>query len=152
MGEPQYTPVDLTELGLDQILSDKFLICDGGIHRKHPKAPVTGGYMSFHFQYNGAVFRLIKHENGAKSSNDSEYLSLIYSIQGMVFNARYQSVFPGTIIFMDSKLVVNQVNGIWRVNAQHLIPHVLVCKRLIKDYQLELKWIPRKVVFEVLGH
>lgn len=134
------------------IAADKFLICDGGIHRKHPTAPVTGGYMSFHFQYNGAVFKMLKHENQAKTSNDSEYKALQYAIYSIVLHKEYSRVLEGTIVYMDSKLVVNQVNGVWRVNAEHLVPHVIHSKKLINDYNLELKWLPRSIVFDHLGH
>jgi len=44
----------------------------------------------------------------------------------------------------DSQLVVNQVNGAWRIKAAPLRPLVEEARRLLADLGGRLEWIPRE--------
>ena len=47
-------------------------------------------------------------------------------------------------IYTDSLLVVNQVSGNWKCQAEHLIPLRDKVRELLKNGGIELKWIPRE--------
>jgi len=50
----------------------------------------------------------------------------------------------GDEILTDSLLVVNQVNGKWRVKESHLKPLCAAAQHHLKDKSATLKWIPRE--------
>jgi ribonuclease HI len=46
----------------------------------------------------------------------------------------------------DSKLVVDQVNGLWKVNKDSLKPFNLEAKALLSKFQsVNVEWIPREM-------
>lgn len=77
---------------------------------------------------------------GQATSNTAEYEGLIAGL-----DAAWDRGFRTVEVFMDSQLVVNQVNGRWRVKTPHLAP---LRKRAMKSIQRfdkwSLKWIPRE--------
>jgi ribonuclease HI len=50
------------------------------------------------------------------------------------------------LIYSDSQLVVNQVNGKWSCNAKALIPLHFSIQQIAKDYRFRLFQVPRNVV------
>lgn len=69
------------------------------------------------------------------TNNEMEYLGFLYACQ----NAR-----KGDTILGDSKLVIEQVKGNWKVKAYHLRAIVEICKVVVKEKDLKLCWLPRK--------
>lgn len=49
------------------------------------------------------------------TNNEAEYISLISALEMSI-----EHNIPRVTIFMDSKLVVSQVNGLWKINFDHL--------------------------------
>jgi ribonuclease HI len=47
-------------------------------------------------------------------------------------------------IFTDSALVVNQVNGKWRIKESHLKPLCAEAQKFMQDKSATLTWIPRE--------
>jgi len=61
---------------------------------------------------------IVKRRHGALTNNELEYLALIYALEYINNNYSKKPV----LICSDSMLIVNQINGKWRVTTDHLIP------------------------------
>ena len=84
------------------------------------------------------------------TNNEAEYRSLISSLNFLLDN-RLQN--NEVIINMDSALVVNQVNGKWKIKSPSLMKLNKVSKDLIKNFpKLDLCWIDNLKMKQVLGH
>ena len=72
--------------------------------------------------------------------NVSEYHALINLLKHLAG----KELKPGKfLILMDSALVVNQVNGNYRVRLDHLKPLCAEASELISKFHCELQWVPR---------
>lgn len=78
------------------------------------------------------------------SNNVAEYSALLSFLEWYVNNKHLEKV----AIKSDSKLVVNQMSGLWRVNDGLYFPVYQRCKNLMDLYQLKnrisFEWIPRE--------
>lgn len=73
------------------------------------------------------------------TNNDAEYISLIRAMEeGILYGVEKLTV------FMDSKLVVNQVNGRWKINYDHLRNYKLKIEKLKKKIKLSVYHIKRE--------
>lgn len=82
----------------------------------------------------------IAQEIGPGTNNEAEYCALM-----AVLDAAVEAQVQNLVIYGDSMLVINQVNGEWLINAEGLVPlckTVLKLKALIPD--VRLCWIPRE--------
>ena len=108
-----------------------------------------GGNMGYGYVAEGADSYLvfsgqINYYLGPRTNNVAEYYGLIHALD----HAHLED-WDRIQVFGDSKLVVEQVNGRWKVKEPHL-------KKLCKEAQdrmelfdtIELKWIPREENFE----
>lgn len=84
----------------------------------------------------------VKTRNGDLTNNELEYLALLYALE-YIKSKNYRGKI---IIYSDSKLIVNQVNGGWRVTTERLTPLYKKCRAKITD-NIKLKWIPREKNF-----
>jgi ribonuclease HI len=74
------------------------------------------------------------------TNNEAEYTALIIGLEKAKALGIEKLVIKG-----DSKLVVNQVNGTWKVNSDHLRALCNEVCNLIKDFQdTQIEWIPRE--------
>ena len=76
------------------------------------------------------------------TNNVAEYTALARALEWLVAN---NLVSEKVEIKSDSKLVVNQLAGIYKVNGKRIIPlykQVLLLKKKFSD--IEIKWIPRE--------
>ena len=71
------------------------------------------------------------------TNNDAEYLALIKAIE---FIQRFKIE---SIIYSDSKLIVNQSKGIWKTKEKKLLKYVQHIQTAISYSNIEIKWIPR---------
>jgi ribonuclease HI len=85
-------------------------------------------------------------DGGPRATNNwAEYTAL-----GKLLRYLVEVAYSGTVIVLgDSALVVNQVNGGWKVNAPHLVPLVSRCQSLIDELKVKgceviLNWVPRE--------
>ena len=86
---------------------------DGGA-RKNP-GPAAVGIVIFDEQYNELT--CYKECIGDTTNNVAEYKALI---KGLELSAKLTR---GEVhVFMDSELVINQINGYYRIKADHLFP------------------------------
>lgn len=85
---------------------------------------------------------IIKRRKGATTNNDLEYLAIIYGIE----YARKFYPRDSIIIYSDSKLAVNQINGIYRVNGDNLIAlHKKTMRKLTP--RVDIVWVRRNFNF-----
>ena len=82
---------------------------------------------------------------GKPTNNELEYLALLYALRYIQNNYKLRSI----IIYSDSMLVVNQINGKWRVTTTTLVPLWEKCMKLMTD-KIKIKWISRD--FNLAGH
>jgi ribonuclease HI len=89
----------------------------------------------------------IVDNRGLSTSNIAEYSALYFSI--LRFKEFYD--WSSVTVYQDSQLIVNQVNGSYRCRKDHLKPW-LKAVRNIWWPTIELKWVRREKIVEVLGH
>jgi ribonuclease HI len=71
----------------------------------------------------------------AHTSNEEEY-------RGVVAALKFCS--KGDQIFSDSRLVVEQVAGRWKINKPHLKPLCAQARELMVEKEAILSWLPRE--------
>lgn len=79
----------------------------------------------------------------AITNNEAEYLALIHALKELKPYRKEQ-----IIIYSDSNLVVNQVNGNWQIKRPELQRLKDTVKSIInssKFIQVDLKWVPREM-------
>ena len=112
--------------------------------------------MSIHFDGSAAApnpgnacFAFVHTENGIEkhfecgfigkeTNNMAEYYALFRALVYCKI-----SDISGIEIFGDSKLVINQVNGVWKIKSESLKSLHEKCKRLCQEMKITLKWISR---------
>ena len=123
------------------------MICyiDGGydnIRKRNPYASVRI-YNNDGTEY-GYASKLVVD---AKTNNEAEYQALLLCL----FYLDLISSDKENTVYSDSKLMVNQVNGNWKINSINLYN----LKLEVDEYRytpFELKWLPREEIFKQLGH
>lgn len=88
---------------------------------------------------------IIKQRKSNTTNNDLEYLALLYALGYVRDKYRCQEV----TIYSDSQLIVNQMNGKWRVTTPTLTDLHDKCSRMITS-RIKIKWVSRK--FNLAGH
>lgn len=79
------------------------------------------------------------------TNNELEYLALIYGLE--YCNNVYSN--KNVTIFSDSMLIVNQINGKWRITTDRLLPLYQKCVRKLNE-KIKIVWVSRK--FNLAGH
>lgn len=79
-------------------------------------------------------------EGKGMTNNVAEYTALIKALEWL----DTQDIHDRITIYGDSKLVINQVNGLWKVKSETSKKYVPVVRDLIKNKDVRLKWIPRE--------
>jgi len=92
-------------------------------------------------------FRIYWQPIGDRTNNEAEYYALLKALELIAEKATGKG--PGNIgealVRSDSKLVVNQVNGEWRVEDEKLIDLSEKARDLIKNIgSVRLEWVPRE--------
>jgi probable phosphoglycerate mutase len=128
------------------------LVFDGGALGNPGK-----GYGSF--VYAGAVKRmrpLTVEYPGITTNNQAEYMTLIRALESVMADLRAAQREPSEIsleIRSDSQLLVEQVNGRWKVRAVELRPLVEQVRSLLNRFgPWKLTWHPRSESVRLLGH
>lgn len=114
---------------------------DGACEPRNP-----GGYMGMGFVVvspNGITARGSRGADRLPSNtnNRAEWGALIDLLSWM----RYHPECEVSTIYGDSKLVINQIKGRWKVKAKHLVGLIKQAKSLLGSipYFVKFKWIPR---------
>ena len=103
------------------------IFCDGG-SLNNQSAKDRSAYLSY--KVNDDIYR--EKDLGTLTNNEAEYRSLISSLNFLLDNKLQNNE---VIINMDSALVVNQVNGKWKIKSPSLMKLNKVSKDLIKNLQ-----------------
>ena len=113
-----------------------FLFSDGG-SRGNPGPAGCGAVVC---DQHGAVLKKIKKYIGVTTNNQAEYQALIFGLK------EAEKLMPDQIsCYLDSKLVVEQVKGRWKVKKLELKPHVEWIQQFVKKYpQTRFVHIPRE--------
>lgn len=123
------------------------IFTDGG--SKGNPGPASIGMV---FKIDGKVIFTHKESIGIATNNDAEYLALIKAlekIKNLPPNTYHFS--PSRIeCFSDSRLMVNQVNGMFKVKNGKIKEYVLKIRTLEQDIDLPItyRYIPREQNFE----
>jgi ribonuclease HI len=129
-----------------------YLVFDGGSLGNPGK-----GYGSF--VYKGVVSQLEPvtiQFPGQTTNNEAEYRTLIAGLEAALRGIRETGADPSRLkiaIKSDSKLVVEQVSGKWKVKKAELRPLVQQVLGLLGEFQSwSLGWHPRSESVRILGH
>ena len=80
---------------------------------------------------------------GARSNNEAEYEAVI---AGLLVCSMSDFIDP--IVYTDSAVVANQVNGIWKCKNDALIPLLMTIQDIREEYKFRLLQVPRHLVWE----
>lgn len=87
------------------------------------------------------------------TNNQAEYLTLIRALQRLHEELGSEAGTATVSIWGDSSLVVNQVNGTWRVKHPELQPLVLQARALLESFAAwTIRWHDRSKSVRLLGH
>ncbi|MBA7593076.1 hypothetical protein ES708_35286 [subsurface metagenome] len=79
---------------------------------------------------------------GRATSNVAEYSALIKALQVIGKDKKLKA--KDLVIKSDSKLLINQIMGNYRIKSKNLIPLVIKARKLLKDFNsVDLKLITR---------
>jgi ribonuclease HI len=81
------------------------------------------------------------------TNNIAEYTAVIKLLEYLI--SIKQSIVGETFIYTDSELVVNQLNGIYRVRHPNMIPLHQRAKELLRNMRVSVRWIPRDQISEI---
>ena len=87
-------------------------------------------------------FTIVKNRGEGLTNNELEYLALEYALRYV--ENRYSN--KEVLIHSDSKLIVNQINGDWRVTTDSLKPLYTKCLKRM-NVKIKLKWVSRDFNF-----
>jgi probable phosphoglycerate mutase len=76
---------------------------------------------------------------GIATNNQAEYAAVIAGLRYLT-----QTNYREVIIRMDSKLVIEQLGGNWKINNPQLRELADQAKELLRDFSVRLEWIPRE--------
>lgn len=119
--------------------------CDGGGNNKTKKdfygSFVVEGHDIQRFYYD-------LHLPSVRTTNEAEYLTFILLLEYLQLNN-----ISNVQVHSDSMLVVNQVNGGWRVNSPTIKKYWLRAVTLLNQLRnVKIKWVSRKIIVKELGH
>ncbi len=80
---------------------------------------------------------------GPRSNNEAEYEAVI---AGLLICAMADLIDP--IIYTDSAVVANQINGKWECKNKSLIPLLMTIEDIRSDYKFRVVQVPRAFVWE----
>ena len=77
---------------------------------------------------------------GVRTNNFAEYSAVIAGLQYIVDNG----LGPEVLVRMDSKLVVEQLSGRWKIKHPDLVELAVSAQSLIRGLSVRFEWIPRE--------
>lgn len=116
------------------------IYCDGGA-RGNP-GPAAAAYVVFKDK---KIIRKDSKFLGEKTNNFSEHMAVCLALTWLIKNFKLLSISTASF-FLDSQLVVNQLNGKYKIKSSNLKPLVVKSKKLEKKFIgiISYKHIPRE--------
>lgn len=132
--------------------ADVSLVFDGGSLGNPGK-----GYGSYVFRGSVSTPVPIRVEfEGRRTNNEAEYMTLIHALHRLIQDLERDLLVPRDVsinVLSDSKLVVEQVNGRWKVRHPGLQPLQREAVELLKRFgTFTISWHPRLESVRILGH
>jgi ribonuclease HI len=88
------------------------------------------------------------HGPNIKTTNEAEYQTLILLLEYLQLNN-----ISDVQIYSDSMIVVNQINGTWRINSETLKPYWTKAVVILNQLRnVKINWVSRKIILKELGH
>lgn len=114
---------------------------DGG-SRGNPG--IAGGGVFVKSSDSGSVVFEKSSFYGKKTNNESEYMAFVEALEWLSEFSNKEKI-ESVTCFLDSKLVVEQVNKNWRVKEVRLQTFVIKSWRIIESlpYSIKIKHVPR---------
>jgi probable phosphoglycerate mutase len=133
-------------------VADLSLVFDGG-----SKGNPGLGYGSFRLTVHDGASEIARLEFGDRiTNNQAEYRTFIAGLEQALDRARALGRQPGDLAIQvrtDSKLVVEQVCGRWKVRHAELQPLRERARVLLDQFgRADLAWHPRTESVKILGH
>lgn len=117
---------------------------DGACGPENPGGKCGGGaaiYYDFELVYEIAE-RYVPKNPRDTSNNVGEYWALVKALELLLTQGKAQEEIE---VFGDSKLVISQMTGKWRIKNGIYKDVGLACQKLVKNFpNLRLQWIPRE--------
>lgn len=115
------------------------------------------GYGSYHvWEARGGEVQEQLELGDCLTNNEAEYLALTRALEAALARAAERGEAPerlSLLVLGDSRLVIEQVRGRWKVRADHLRPyHARVRSLLSRFGRSELRWQPRAASLRRFGH
>lgn len=98
----------------------------------------------------GQILGTVSHTIGETTNNVAEYFGVIKALEWFKSNHQPQTTHYQLNFFLDSKLVVNQLNGLFKVKENHLRELLLKIRGLEQEVggQIYYSHIPREKNWE----
>lgn len=116
--------------------------CDGASRGQGQKKASAAACATVVYK-NGKEIARYARGLGNRTNNEAEYEAVITSLLICSMADLYDP-----IIYSDSAVVVNQVNGKWECRNEHLLPLWMSIKIIQEEFRFRLEQVPRKVVSE----
>jgi ribonuclease HI len=134
------------------ILAEYSIVFDGGAIGNPGQ-----GYGSFEISGPGdfrVLERLSYSDHGEViTNNEAEYMTLIAALERLMSELGESALTADVTIHGDSMLVINQVNGVWKIKKPHLKQlRDRVAELLSRFHSTQVKWHSRLNSVWVLGH
>ena len=120
---------------------NRFIIEADGGSRGNP-GPAAYGTLVYHAETQETFFE-VGMSIGIATNNVAEYHGLIAGLRAV----REIDLTAEIEVRMDSKLVVEQMSGNWKVKHQNIKPLVLEAKAAFPPEQVKYVWVPREENF-----
>mgnify|MGYP001369123830 CR=1 FL=1 len=112
------------------------------------------GYGSYEIMADGELVRLGREEfEGSLTNNQAEYMTLIEALRWLAEALGDDRRHATVEIRGDSQLVINQLNGRWKVRNARMLPLVDEANALLRQFgSSRITWHPRAESVRRLGH
>lgn len=118
------------------------VFADGG-----GKAP-SDLYYSFKIKDGGKIVHWTKKKQlEGQSTNLAEHVAMNAGVA-----KAFQMGYSKFTVYCDSQLVVNQINGDWSCNHEHLEKWKSSTRQMVAGYDIIVKWITRRDIVKELLH
>lgn len=122
---------------------EKFVIFTDGGARGNPGPAAIGVIIK---NQSGKTIKSYGEAIGAATNNEAEYRALVFALQKIkALFGKERSKKAVIEVYMDSELVVNQLNGVYKIEEERLFPLFIKVWNLKTDfYSVNFQHVPRE--------
>jgi len=127
--------------------------CDGG----NTLGKKFSGYCSYRIEFSEHIPTVLNSRIPlfhVATNNEAEYEAMyLLLVHLYYFTPEFVDSF---VVYSDSQLVVKTITDEWVIRKDTLLPYYIKAKgvlsKLRETHNIEIKWVPRKIIVEKLGH